>query len=310
MDIEAMETFLSVVRKRSISKAAAELYATQPTISLRVKRLESELGFEILTRSWRGVELTPQGRHIVPIIADHILRLKSAVDLAKNGSTESGAPSIVDAHAAPTTVALDEWLVGRGIAELVSKISGLEGVHLTVTSSARLHAMVAHGICSRGISYPSPSPHESDSIATELWCEQLAAVFPDTDPPPIPITRPALKNYFATRRFLLMDDPIFSDHAKITGPLLQAVEPFETRVVDHTAIMASLCTQPGFATIIPAGLCHRKQEFAQLGLTWVTLAPDWGTLPVVLLKADAVGPAVEKDIDVAISSWAAGQTTS
>lgn len=85
-----METFLSVVRKRSISKAAAELYATQPTISLRVKRLESELGFEILTRSWRGVELTPQGRHIVPIIADHILRLKSAVDLAKNGSTESG----------------------------------------------------------------------------------------------------------------------------------------------------------------------------------------------------------------------------
>lgn len=303
MDIESMETFLSVVRNRSISKAAAELYATQPTISLRIKRLEAELGFEVLTRSWRGVELTPQGRHILPVIADHIIRLTSAVDMAQNDAVHLGAPSIVNAHASPVTIAVDEWLVGRGISALISKISILDGVHLTVTSAARLHAMVAHGICDRGISYATSAAPSSDTSSIELWTEPMAIVFPKADPPPAALDGTNLRRYFAERRFILMDDPIYSDHSVITGPLLEAVLPSETRVVDHTSIMASFCTIPGFATIAPAGLCSRKQEFAQPELQHEVLKPTLGVLPVVVLKPKVRRSEIELLIDSAISEW-------
>ena len=64
MNTECIESFLAVVKYGSISKAAASLYISQPTLSRRITELEKELGTSLLIRQ-RGrsrVELTPQGR--------------------------------------------------------------------------------------------------------------------------------------------------------------------------------------------------------------------------------------------------------
>ncbi|MFV5993214.1 LysR family transcriptional regulator [Streptomyces sp. NPDC056231] len=47
MDLEALRSFLAVAKHRSISKAAAGSYVTQPTMSQRLRRLEESLGFAL-----------------------------------------------------------------------------------------------------------------------------------------------------------------------------------------------------------------------------------------------------------------------
>ena len=299
-----MRTFLSVARNHSISRAAQELFATQPTISLRIKRMEAELGFAVFSRSWRGVELTPQGRHILPTIADHLIRLQTATTMAQQDGGHSGTSSILDAHAAPNSVAVDEWIVGEGISGLVRALGILKDVHLAVTDSARLQAMVSHGVCTRGITYSTPAPQGWTAQETVLWEEPLAVVHPRGEPLVQPYTTDSLREFFASRKFILMDDPVFTDHAGITGPMLESINPAGTVVVDHTSIMASLCTLPGHATIVPAGLCRRKPAFAQHGLEWSVLDPSWGLLPVVMIENGTESTPAEQNIDAAILSWA------
>lgn len=69
MQLSEIEAFLTVVQAGSLTKAAEELFVTQPTLSHRISALEKELGFPLL---WRGkgqrrVELTDAGREFVLI---------------------------------------------------------------------------------------------------------------------------------------------------------------------------------------------------------------------------------------------------
>ena len=54
--------FLTAARQMSFTKAAAELYITQPSLSKQITNLESELGVELFDRSVRTkLRLTPAG---------------------------------------------------------------------------------------------------------------------------------------------------------------------------------------------------------------------------------------------------------
>ena len=55
-------SFLTAARQMSFTKAAAELYITQPSLSKQITNLESELGVELFDRSVRTkLRLTPAG---------------------------------------------------------------------------------------------------------------------------------------------------------------------------------------------------------------------------------------------------------
>lgn len=61
MDISQLETFLTVVEERSFSRAAARLRRTQPAVSQAVRKLEEELGEQLLERASRDGTPTPAG---------------------------------------------------------------------------------------------------------------------------------------------------------------------------------------------------------------------------------------------------------
>lgn len=61
MDIQLVRTFLEIVSAGSFLNAAERLHVTQSAVSLRVKRLETELGRKLFFRTQGGVELTPAG---------------------------------------------------------------------------------------------------------------------------------------------------------------------------------------------------------------------------------------------------------
>ncbi len=62
MEFNQLESFLSVVKHKSFSKAAKELYLTQPTISNNIQILEKELKTTLLDRKSKTITLTHSGK--------------------------------------------------------------------------------------------------------------------------------------------------------------------------------------------------------------------------------------------------------
>ena len=61
MFVKNPEYFLTIVKERSISKAAERLYLSQPYLSQYLAKLESSLGVVLLDRSHTPLRLTPAG---------------------------------------------------------------------------------------------------------------------------------------------------------------------------------------------------------------------------------------------------------
>lgn len=69
MNIESIESFISVVQQQTISAAAKSLYVSQSTISHRIQMLEQELGVTLFDRQrgFKKLELTDMGRKFYPL---------------------------------------------------------------------------------------------------------------------------------------------------------------------------------------------------------------------------------------------------
>jgi len=63
MNIKQIETFVRIVELGSFSAAAEALYASQSTVSARIKDLERYLGAELFDRSFHRAQLTRQPAH-------------------------------------------------------------------------------------------------------------------------------------------------------------------------------------------------------------------------------------------------------
>ncbi|MEI6044966.1 MAG: LysR substrate-binding domain-containing protein [Chloroflexota bacterium] len=61
-NLHHLRVFVSVARYESYSKAAAELYLSQPAISSQIGSLEKFLGLKLFTPYGRGILLTPEGQ--------------------------------------------------------------------------------------------------------------------------------------------------------------------------------------------------------------------------------------------------------
>ncbi len=65
MELRQIEYFWTLNRKKSFTKAAEELFVTQPTITNSIKNLEMELGAPLFERNRGNLSLTPAGEIFV-----------------------------------------------------------------------------------------------------------------------------------------------------------------------------------------------------------------------------------------------------
>ena len=66
-DFVKLETFLTVSRERSFSKASAKLGISQPAVTQQIKFIEKYLGVKIIERKKNGIKLTAEGDELYKV---------------------------------------------------------------------------------------------------------------------------------------------------------------------------------------------------------------------------------------------------
>lgn len=86
MNIVEIETFLMIVQTKSITKTAENLFLSQPTVSHRLKTLETELNMKLVVRKkgYKSIELTSRGEEFIHI-ADRWLSLWKETEMLQHG---------------------------------------------------------------------------------------------------------------------------------------------------------------------------------------------------------------------------------
>lgn len=77
VNLDLYRVFYTVAKSGSLTKAAEELYISQPAVSRSIKQLELQLGVPLFTRTHRGMKLSAQGGRLIFAEVERALNLLS-----------------------------------------------------------------------------------------------------------------------------------------------------------------------------------------------------------------------------------------
>jgi DNA-binding transcriptional LysR family regulator len=83
LDVRRLQYFIAVAETLHFRKAAERLHVAQPALSQQIRRLEEDLGCELLTRDRRRVELTPAGQALLESGRRALAQMTHAEDTAR-----------------------------------------------------------------------------------------------------------------------------------------------------------------------------------------------------------------------------------
>ena len=106
MIYEYYNTFLYVAKYKSATRAAKELYTSQPAVTRTIKLLETELGCSLFVRSKNGMELTKEGETLYQYVSNAFSTIAKGEELVSQSISIHGGEIAIGT----TITALDEFL--------------------------------------------------------------------------------------------------------------------------------------------------------------------------------------------------------
>lgn len=88
MNLSQLYYYRMLTKVRSYKKAAAELFISEPTLSVAIKKLETELGTSLLQRKRNTIELTEDGEEFAQCVDQVLTNLDNHVNAIKQRSQQ------------------------------------------------------------------------------------------------------------------------------------------------------------------------------------------------------------------------------
>ena len=135
MKIEQLRQMVELSQTGSMHQAAANLYMSQPNLSVSIRKLEEELGTALIVRGSRGVTLTSRGEAFVEYAASVLAQFDRLGDLCRS----------FDRGPAPVfSVATCRYRFISDVAARLSRESNFAPISLNITESN--HAAVVESV--------------------------------------------------------------------------------------------------------------------------------------------------------------------
>jgi len=173
VELTTLRYFRAIARAGHMTRAARELGVTQPALSAMLKKLEAEVGAELLHRTGRGVEPTEAGRVFLQHAEDTLRRAEGAVQAVRQligletGSIRIGAGATATSYLLPPVVSA-----------LRKKHPGLR-FYIREAGSNAVAAAVTSGELDLGIvTLPLRGSDERALIASPLVEDELRLIVP------------------------------------------------------------------------------------------------------------------------------------
>ena len=166
MEIRTLRYFLAVAQEENMTRAAARLHLTQPTLSKALKSLEAELDARLFVRHSFSIELTDEGR----LLRD---RARDLVGLADK--IEDEFRSIDDTLAGELRLGMAESyairLVARELRKLKESCPGLR-YHVTSGDTEQVTERIDRGLLDFAVLCERPDTQRYDWVQLperDLW---------------------------------------------------------------------------------------------------------------------------------------------
>ena len=88
MNTKQIDYCIELSRTLNFSRAAENMFVSQPTFSYQIRLLEEEIGFPLFYRNGKGAELTPAGSQFISYLTTMREELKRAIEQGQNFSSK------------------------------------------------------------------------------------------------------------------------------------------------------------------------------------------------------------------------------
>lgn len=110
MNLEQIKSLVCVVKNKSFSQAAREMFVTQPTISMHIKTLENELGEQLLVRSTKDIILSEAGLVFYPYAVRMLKAEEEALLQMKNREEDVKGEVLIASSSVPVNYIMPEFI--------------------------------------------------------------------------------------------------------------------------------------------------------------------------------------------------------
>ena len=287
-----LDTLVTVVRAGGMRKAAEQLHLSQPAVSKAIAELEDALGFSLLDRSRRGVEVTPYGRALIKRAAVMFDELQQGMsDLERLADPDSGEINLA------CNETINAGLVAAAMERMTRQYSrvsfGVDSGDTTVLLSRFLLERVSDFVIAR----PHGAVIDPDIRAEPLFREKLQVVVSRTSPwarrRKLTLAELAGEPWILSRNEATGDSPVVEAFREAGRPL-----PVCSVLTGSLNVRYTLLATGRFVTVMPRSVLRFGAARSSLKVLPIEMG-QWGMPTMVLtLASRALSPAAKTFLDI------------
>lgn len=134
--LDKLRSFVLVADEGNLTRAAKRRHTTPSAVSEHLRQLEEQFGLPLFDRTSRGMELTPEGRKLLPPARQALMQIAELDEIARALRCESPTTLVLGLNAPPEYLKVDQLLrraaqeLPEAQLELVTSSSNLIADHV------------------------------------------------------------------------------------------------------------------------------------------------------------------------------------